>query len=73
MSHKTAIGAAAPATAADNSKYRTQARQLQKLFPSWSNDDLQLLISEVAGDVELVATRISRHSAEALSPRCAAG
>ncbi|KAJ6463342.1 hypothetical protein C8R45DRAFT_1080321 [Mycena sanguinolenta] len=63
MSYKTAIGATAPATT-DNSKYRTQARQLQELFPSWSNDDLQSLLHEVAGDVELAATRISEGHAE---------
>ncbi|KAF7420771.1 hypothetical protein PC9H_011289 [Pleurotus ostreatus] len=40
----------------ENSKYRAQAKQLQELFPAWSN--------EVAGDVELAATRISEGHAE---------
>ncbi|KAF8172832.1 hypothetical protein K438DRAFT_175917 [Mycena galopus ATCC 62051] len=63
MSYKTALGAPTPATG-DNSKYRSQARQLQELFPSWSNDDLQSLLHEVGGDVELAATRISEGHAE---------
>ncbi|KAJ7153590.1 hypothetical protein C8R43DRAFT_1002676 [Mycena crocata] len=64
MSYKTVIGSAPPSSAQDNSKYRSQARQLQELFPSWSNDDLQSLLAEVAGDVELAATRISDGRAE---------
>ncbi|KAJ7689514.1 hypothetical protein B0H14DRAFT_3532770, partial [Mycena olivaceomarginata] len=62
MSYKTAIGAPAPATT--DTKYRQSARQLQELFPSWSSDDLQSLLHEVAGDVELAATRISEGHAE---------
>ncbi|KAJ7222485.1 hypothetical protein GGX14DRAFT_663933 [Mycena pura] len=64
MSYKTAIGAPSPAASPDNSKYRAQARQLQELFPTWSNDDLQSLLQEVAGDVELAAARISEGHAE---------
>ncbi|KAJ7235820.1 hypothetical protein C8J57DRAFT_1452979 [Mycena rebaudengoi] len=62
-SYKSAIRAAPP-DAPDTTKYRTQARQLQELFPSWSNDDLQSLLAEVGGDVELAATRISDGRAE---------
>ncbi|KAJ7058270.1 hypothetical protein C8F01DRAFT_1060523 [Mycena amicta] len=62
MSYKTAIGA--PPPTGDSNRYRSQARQLQELFPSWSNDDLQSLLHEVAGDVELAATQISEGHAE---------
>ncbi|KAF4586528.1 hypothetical protein EYR38_010807 [Pleurotus pulmonarius] len=48
----------------ENSKYRAQAKQLQELFPSWSTEDLLSLLAEVAGDVELAATRISEGHAE---------
>ncbi|KAJ7160884.1 hypothetical protein C8R46DRAFT_1194293 [Mycena filopes] len=63
--YKTAIGAAATPEMSKPAKlYSVQARQLQELFPAWSNDDLQSLLSEVAGDVELAATRISDGRAE---------
>ncbi|KAF7297083.1 CUE domain-containing protein [Mycena indigotica] len=67
--YKTAIGSpAVPVSGPDNNRYRTQARQLQELFPSWSNDGVyafvQSLLHEVAGDVELAATRISEGHAE---------
>ncbi|KAF8064124.1 hypothetical protein FPV67DRAFT_1503608 [Lyophyllum atratum] len=62
--YKSALRSQQPPEAADNSKYRQQARTLQELFPSWSNDDLQSLLVEVHGDVELAATRISDGVAE---------
>jgi hypothetical protein len=76
--YKSAIRAQQSPDNADISKYRSQARQLQELFPHWSNDgqfsfeqaqptshhfpllkDLQSLLTEVGGDVQLAATRIS--------------
>ncbi|KAL5498206.1 DEF1 [Sanghuangporus vaninii] len=39
-------------------------RQLQEMFPSWSDDDLKSLLQEVNYDVELAATRISEGHAE---------
>jgi hypothetical protein len=76
--YKSAIRAQQSPDNADTFKYRSQARQLQELFPTWSNDglffhpqsqasltslffqkDLQSLLTEVAGDVQLAATRIS--------------
>ncbi|KAF7320801.1 CUE domain-containing protein [Mycena chlorophos] len=61
--YKAALGSTTAAVS-DNNRYRPQARQLQELFPSWSNDDLQSLLHEVGGDVELAATRISEGHAE---------
>ncbi|KAF9219327.1 hypothetical protein BS17DRAFT_426908 [Gyrodon lividus] len=40
-------------------KYRPQAQQLQEFFPDYSVEDLQSLLNEVAGDVQIAATRIS--------------
>ena len=76
--YKSAIRAQQSPDNADTFKYRLQARQLQELFPTWSNDglffrwtylgashvfplkkDLQSILTEVSGDVELAATRIS--------------
>ncbi|KAF5376032.1 hypothetical protein D9615_007767 [Tricholomella constricta] len=62
--YKSALRSQQPPESIDNSKYRQQARQLQELFPTWSNDDLQSLLVEVQGDVELAATRISDGVAE---------
>ncbi|RDB23852.1 hypothetical protein Hypma_009226 [Hypsizygus marmoreus] len=62
--YKSAIRAKQSPDPNENSKYRSQARQLQELFPSWSNDDLQSLLTEVGGDVEVAATRISDGVAE---------
>ncbi|KAK0189668.1 hypothetical protein F5146DRAFT_1139077 [Armillaria mellea] len=65
MSHyKSAIRAQPPSDQPENNKFRDKARQLQELFPAWSNDDLQSLLSEVNGDVEVAATRISDGHAE---------
>jgi hypothetical protein len=36
--YKSAIRTQQPPELSDNSKYRSQARQLQELFPTWSND-----------------------------------
>ncbi|KNZ79734.1 CUE domain-containing protein [Termitomyces sp. J132] len=46
------------------SKYRSEARILQELFPSWTNDDLQSLLVEVQGDVQTAAMRITEGTAE---------
>ena len=70
----------------DSSKYHSQSRQLQELFPHWSNDgqfflstfphsshhfsfliDLQSLLTEVGGDVQIAATRISDGTSAFLS------
>ncbi|KAK0216073.1 hypothetical protein IW262DRAFT_1397768 [Armillaria fumosa] len=65
MSHyKSAIRAQPPSDQPENNKFHEKARQLQELFPAWSNDDLQSLLSEVNGDVEVAATRISDGRAE---------
>ncbi|KAI0920399.1 hypothetical protein AcW1_002154, partial [Taiwanofungus camphoratus] len=53
-----------PSQDAPLEKYRIKAQQLQELFPTWSNDDLRSLLSEVNGDVDLAATRISEGRAE---------
>ncbi|KAJ3872497.1 hypothetical protein F5051DRAFT_456553 [Lentinula edodes] len=45
-------------------KLKDKAQQLQEFFPSWSHEDLQSLLAEVNGDVELAATRISDGKAE---------
>ncbi|KAF9526076.1 hypothetical protein CPB83DRAFT_858626 [Crepidotus variabilis] len=39
--------------------YRAGAHQLQELFPSWPNDDLVQLLTDLNGDVTLAATKIS--------------
>ncbi|KAF9460449.1 hypothetical protein BDZ94DRAFT_1299874 [Collybia nuda] len=62
--YKSAIRTQQPPDAQDNSKYRSKARQLQELFPTWSNDDLQSLLAEVGGDVQIAATRITDGVAE---------
>ncbi|KAG6843950.1 hypothetical protein H0H87_011456 [Tephrocybe sp. NHM501043] len=62
--YKSALRQQLPADSQENSKYRNQAQQLQELFPNWTNDDLQSLLVEVHGDVELAATRISEGTAE---------
>ena len=38
--YKSAIRAQPPSDLPDNPKYRQQARQLQELFPAWSNDGI---------------------------------
>ncbi|KII90171.1 hypothetical protein PLICRDRAFT_124097 [Plicaturopsis crispa FD-325 SS-3] len=63
MSYKSSSFRAQPHSEQPD-KYRSQARQLQELFPSWSSDDLHSVLLEVAGDVELAATRISEGHAE---------
>ncbi|KAI0759097.1 hypothetical protein C8Q74DRAFT_1451911 [Fomes fomentarius] len=45
-------------------KFRAQAKQLQEAFPTWSYDDLQSLLNETNGDVELASTRIIEGHAE---------
>ncbi|TFK87864.1 hypothetical protein K466DRAFT_586010 [Polyporus arcularius HHB13444] len=45
-------------------KFRAQAKQLQEAFPSWSYDDLQSLLTETNGDVQLASTRIIEGHAE---------
>lgn len=73
--YKSAIRAQPPQEQLSNSKYAEQARQLQEFFPLWKNDglfftillpstcsflsDIQSLLVEVSGDVELAAARIS--------------
>ncbi|KAJ3508116.1 hypothetical protein NLJ89_g5932 [Agrocybe chaxingu] len=47
-------------------KYRSQARQLQEMFPTWSNDNLLSLLVEVNGDVQTAATRLSEGNARAV-------
>ncbi|TBU59867.1 hypothetical protein BD310DRAFT_957925 [Dichomitus squalens] len=49
---------AQPQSDSPSDRYRAQAKQLQEAFPSWSYDDLQSLLVEVSGDVELASTRI---------------
>ncbi|KAI0717695.1 hypothetical protein C8T65DRAFT_707069 [Cerioporus squamosus] len=53
---------AAPESTPD--KFRAQAKQLQEAFPSWSYDDLQSLLTETNGDVQLASTRIIEGHAE---------
>ncbi|KAF9815650.1 hypothetical protein IEO21_04440 [Rhodonia placenta] len=53
-----------PAQDAHSEKYSSQAHKLQELFPTWSNEDLQSLLTEVNGDLQLAATRISEGHAE---------
>ncbi|KAF8895000.1 hypothetical protein CPB84DRAFT_1816015 [Gymnopilus junonius] len=48
----------------DSQKFRSQARQLQELFPSWTNDDLLSLLNDVGGDVQIAATRITEGTVE---------
>ncbi|TFK71578.1 hypothetical protein BDN72DRAFT_837479 [Pluteus cervinus] len=62
--YKSALRGQQPSSQPDDYKYRPQARQLQEMFPSWSNDDLQSLLNEVGGDVEVAATRITDGVAE---------
>ncbi|KIK54654.1 hypothetical protein GYMLUDRAFT_897734 [Collybiopsis luxurians FD-317 M1] len=62
-SYKSAIRTA-PANDQSESKFKDKARQLQEFFPAWSHDDLQSLLVEVNGDVEIAATRISDGQAE---------
>ena len=38
--YKSAIRSQPPSDLPDNPKYRQQARQLQELFPAWSNDGI---------------------------------
>lgn len=38
--YKSAIRSQPPSDLPDNPKYHQQARQLQELFPSWSNDGI---------------------------------
>jgi len=57
--YKSAIRTQPPQEQLSNSKYAEQAHQLQEFFPLWKNDDLQSLLVEVGGDVELAASRIS--------------
>lgn len=76
--YKSAIRAQQSPDDPDTSKYRSQARQLEELFPAWSIEglffhptntgtfdgfsllkDLQSLLTEVGGDIELAATRIT--------------
>ncbi|KAJ3557062.1 hypothetical protein NM688_g1673 [Phlebia brevispora] len=40
-------------------KYRNEVQQLKELFETWSNEDLQSVLIETSGDVELAAARIS--------------
>jgi len=71
--HRTQTASDTP----DSFKYRKECKQLQELFPTWTNDgvstsptptcmwsysvstDLQTLLVEVSGDVQLAATRIT--------------
>ncbi|KAF8621481.1 hypothetical protein AX15_007771 [Amanita polypyramis BW_CC] len=64
MSHIKAVSRPHKPSDSDSFKWRAQARQLQELFPTWSNDDIQSLLIEVAGDVEQAVTRITEGSAE---------
>ncbi|KIJ18208.1 hypothetical protein PAXINDRAFT_167463 [Paxillus involutus ATCC 200175] len=45
-------------------KYRTQVQQLQECFPNYSVEDLQSLLTEVTGDVETAAARLSEGHVE---------
>ncbi|KAL4063971.1 hypothetical protein V8B97DRAFT_1876359 [Scleroderma yunnanense] len=45
-------------------KYHPQVQQLQELFPDFSVDDLQSILAEVNGDIELAVIRISEGHAE---------
>ncbi|KAI0742756.1 hypothetical protein C8Q80DRAFT_1273371 [Daedaleopsis nitida] len=45
-------------------KYRSEVKHLQEAFPAWSYDDLQTLLTEVNGDVQVAADRISEGRAE---------
>ncbi|KAG6853852.1 hypothetical protein C0991_000613 [Blastosporella zonata] len=62
--YKSALRQQQPADSPDNSKYRNQAQQLQELFPNWTNDDLQSLLAEVQGDIQIAATRITEGTVE---------
>ncbi|KAJ3836205.1 hypothetical protein F5878DRAFT_625779 [Lentinula raphanica] len=62
-SYKSAIRST-PTNGQSEPKLKDKAQQLQEFFPSWSHDDLQSLLAEVNGDVELAATRISDGKAE---------
>ncbi|KAJ4481099.1 hypothetical protein J3R30DRAFT_3464283 [Lentinula aciculospora] len=62
-SYKSAIRST-PTNGQLEPKIKDKAQQLQEFFPSWSPDDLQSLLVEVNGDVDLAATRISDGKAE---------
>ena len=40
-------------------KYKESILQLCDIFPNWSSEDLQQVLEDLAGDVELVINRIS--------------
>ncbi|KAI5119338.1 hypothetical protein M0805_004015 [Coniferiporia weirii] len=45
-------------------KGNPKVQQLQEMFPSWSDDDLKSVLTEVNYDIELAVTRISEGHAE---------
>ncbi|KZS89380.1 hypothetical protein SISNIDRAFT_229935 [Sistotremastrum niveocremeum HHB9708] len=47
-----------------DSKYRIGVDKLRELFPNWTDQDLQSVLAEVAGDVSIAATRITEGYAE---------
>ncbi|GJJ13955.1 hypothetical protein Clacol_008212 [Clathrus columnatus] len=47
-----------------NHKLQEKVSKLQELFSTWSSDDIQSVLAETAGDVELAAARISEGYAE---------
>ncbi|KAI0744688.1 hypothetical protein C8Q76DRAFT_700731 [Earliella scabrosa] len=53
-----------PSSDSPADKYRAEAKQLQEAFPSWSYDDLQSVLNETNGDVQLASTRIIEGHAE---------
>ncbi|EJD04917.1 uncharacterized protein FOMMEDRAFT_139574 [Fomitiporia mediterranea MF3/22] len=50
--------------AAPGERGNPRIRQLQEMFPSWSDDDLKSVLAEVNYDVELAVVRISEGHAE---------
>ncbi|KAJ3997254.1 hypothetical protein F5050DRAFT_1446437 [Lentinula boryana] len=62
-SYKSAIRST-PTNGQSEPKLKDKTQQLKEFFPSWSYDDLQSLLAEVNGDVEVAATRISDGKAE---------
>lgn len=50
-----------------DTKYRESISQLRDIFPNWSPDDLQQALEDLAGDVELVISRISEGTVFAAS------
>ncbi|PPQ74524.1 hypothetical protein CVT26_007920 [Gymnopilus dilepis] len=62
--YKSAIRSQQHHDASDTQKYRSEARQLQEMFPTWTNDDLLSLLNDVGGDLHTAANRITEGTVE---------